>query len=173
MVEVRCTHCGRLHRVPRDIFGHKEKVELACPACGKKFQVVSPKVGKVRPGTTHRKISPITAEVSPEGHVLRLPLNQEINLRVLEGEEKGTVFRVDKARITIGRANADVTIPDEVASRVHCSLEVSDEGVVLRDLGSTNGTLVNGKPIQTAPLSNGAKFRVGTHTFELRIAPKA
>ncbi len=173
MVEVQCVHCGQVHRVPRDIFGDREKVDLPCPACGKSFQVINPKVDTLRPEPTRQKVVPITAEISPEGRVLRLLPDQEISLKVLEGEEKGTVYRVDKARITLGRTNADVNIRDEGASRVHCSLEVSDDGVLLRDLSSTNGTLVDNKPIQTATLSSGSRFRIGTHVFELLIAPKA
>lgn len=169
MVEVQCHHCGQVHRVPRDIFDERPKVDLNCPGCKKRFQVVNPKVKTLRPGATRRKAVPITAQVSPEGRVLRLPVGKEITLRVLEGEEKGTVYRLDKARIIIGRTNGDVNIRDQGASRVHCSLEFSEDGVLLRDLSSTNGTLVNGEPIQTTNLASGSRFRVGRHTFELSI----
>ncbi len=171
MVEVQCYYCGQTHRVPRDIFDNRPKVDLPCPACGKTFQIVSPKVDTLRAETTRQKVAPITAEVSPEGRILRLPPDQEISLRVLEGEEKGTIYRVEKPRLTIGRTNADVNIRDQGASRLHCSVEVSDDGVLIRDLSSTNGTLVDDRRIETAILPSGSKFRIGTHVFELVIAP--
>jgi len=172
VVEVQCHHCGQVHRIPRDIFDDRDKIDLPCPSCGKSFQVVNPKPDTFRPETTRKKLSPVTAEVSPEGLPLRLPDHQELSLKIVEGEEKGTVYRLEKPRITLGRTNADVNIPDQAASRVHCVLEVSDEGVLLRDLSSTNGTLINDKPIRTAALSSGSTFRIGQHIFELLIAPK-
>ena len=35
-----------------------------------------------------------------------------------------------------------------------------------------NGTLVDGKPIRSAPLSDGATFRIGSHVFQLVVTPK-
>jgi len=42
----------------------------------------------------------------------------------------------------------------------------------LRDLGSTNGTLVNDELIAAATLENGSTFRIGKHVFQLVISPK-
>lgn len=121
---------------------------------------------------TDRKLAPITSEVSPEGRLLHLPEDKEISLDVLEGGEKGTVYPVTKPRTTIGRANADVLVSDPMMSRLHCALEIGKEGVLLRDLGSTNGTLLNGRPIRTAMLFSGSTFRAGDHLFQLVISPK-
>ncbi len=171
-LDVHCQHCGKIQQAADDIFGDRDKVEITCPACGKAFQVVNPKLMTLRVEVTRRNAPSITEDVSPEGRMLRLPEDQEISLKVLEGAEQGTVYPVTKPRITIGRANADVNIDDRMASRLHCALEVSDDGVILRDLGSTNGTLVNNKPIEMARLSSESTFRVGTHLFQIVIAPK-
>jgi len=171
-VEVRCQYCGQVHRVPRDIFGDREKAELSCAACGKVFQVVNPKLATLKIDTTRKKVSTVTDCVSPEGHKLRLPAQKDLSLKVLEGDERGTVYPVNKPRVTIGRTNADISLHDAAASRVHCALEVSDEDVLVRDLDSTNGTLVDNQPIRTAKLSNGSTFKVGKHLFQLVIAAK-
>ncbi len=171
-MEVRCHHCGKVHRVPRDIFDDRDRVNLPCPACGKSFQVLNPKVETLRVDTTRKKVAPINAEVTPEGRLLHLPEDQDLSLKVLEGIGKGTVYRVEKPRITIGRTNADVIIDDRMASRVHCALEVSDDGLLLRDLESTNGTMVDNKLIKTALLSSGSTFRIGQHVFQVLIVPK-
>ncbi len=171
-MEVRCRHCGHVRSVSEEIFGSREKTDVTCAACGKSFQVVNPKLPTFRMETTRRKVPTITTEISAEGRVLRLPEKNEIRLKVVEGEDKGTVYPVDKPRITIGRANADVIVNDQLSSRLHCMLEISDDWVLLRDMGSTNGTLVNNQTIQTVTLSNGSTFRIGKHAFQLVITPK-
>lgn len=172
-MEVRCQHCGQAHRVPRDIFNNRsEKVHLTCASCGKSFPVPNPKLTTLRVDTTHRKVSSVAGKVSFEGRELRLPEHQEIILKVLQGEEKGAVYPVDKPRITIGRANADIKLDDQAASRLHCALEVSAQGIMLRDLDSTNGTLVNNVPVDIAELKDGSTFRIGQHLFQLAITPK-
>jgi pSer/pThr/pTyr-binding forkhead associated (FHA) protein len=57
------------------------------------------------------------------------------------------VYRIEKPRVTIGRANADLTLNDTEASRQHAAVEVRDTISCLTDLGSTNGTLVDGEKI--------------------------
>ncbi len=172
-MEVRCQHCGQVHRVPRDIFdSHEEKIKLSCPACGNSFRVPNPKLTTLRLDPTNRKVPSLDEKVSFEGRQLGLPENEELSLKVLEGEEKGTVYAVDKPRITIGRANADITLNDRAASRIHCALEVSPKGVLLRDLDSTNGTFVNDMPVDIAELKDGSTFKVGEHVFQVVITPR-
>lgn len=101
--------------------------------------------------------------------MLRLPADQQISLRVLEGADEGTVYPVVKPRFTLGRANADVLVNDPSASRLHCRLEVGDDGVLLRDLNSTNGTLINDQPVQAAMLAHGSAFRIGRNLYQLQI----
>jgi EAL domain-containing protein (putative c-di-GMP-specific phosphodiesterase class I) len=58
--------------------------------------------------------------------------------------------RVDASRFTIGRRpDASLCIPSATVSREHAELTVVDRGLLLRDLGSTNGTFVNGTRIQS------------------------
>ena len=171
-MEVRCPHCGNVQSVSEDVFGNREKVDVACLACGKTFRVVSPKVATVRIETTRKSVPTVNLEYTEDGRLLALPQHKEISLRVLEGNEAGTVFSVAKPRITIGRSNADITIDDRAVSRLHCALEISEDSVLLRDLGSTNGTIVGNQLVETATLTSGSTFRVGTHIFQLRITSK-
>ena len=171
-MDARCHHCGEARTIQDSAFGNHEKLDATCAGCGKTFQVINPKLATFRVQTTRKKVPAITSNVSVDGSLLCLPENQELSLRVMEGNEKGTVYPVIKPRLTIGRANADITIQDKLSSRVHCSLEVSGQTVLLRDLESTNGTFVDDQPIQTVALSNGSIFRIGGHAFELVITPK-
>jgi|SRR5688572_293253 len=71
--------------------------------------------------------------------------------------------------VVIGRGNeCDVVIQDMKASRQHCKLSRKEAGFLLEDLGSRNGTLVNGAKI-TAPvlLKANSTFQVGDTMFYL------
>lgn len=70
----------------------------------------------------------------------------------------------------IGRAgDCDVQLFDKGVSRRHaCVLEQEDGSVLLRDLGSSNGTLVDGQPVREVVLAEGAQVEIGDTTFLYR-----
>jgi hypothetical protein len=87
-------------------------------------------------------------------------------LRVVEGPEQGT--RVEFSRsISIGRSReCGLRIADEESSRRHAEITIGDEGPVLHDLGSSNGTFANGARITEHALSPGDRFTIGSLVFE-------
>ena len=91
-------------------------------------------------------------------------------LTVVEPEmERGSVFEVD-GELTIGRAGGcGIPLPDDMyASNVHARVFERDGHAWVEDIGSTNGTFVNGERIQAAtPVKAGDKVRVGTTLLEL------
>jgi hypothetical protein len=171
-MEVRCPHCGKVQPFAEEGFGKRDSLSIPCAACGQAFRVINPKTQTLRVEPTRKSVPSITSEYTADGRKLTLPQDKVISLKLLEGEDKGTVYAVAKPRITMGRANADILIDDRMASRLHCALEIMDECVLLRDLGSTNGTLVDDQPITSAPLASGSTFRIGNHVFQLLIGPK-
>jgi type II secretory ATPase GspE/PulE/Tfp pilus assembly ATPase PilB-like protein len=65
--------------------------------------------------------------------------------------------------ISIGRHSENkLVLADHLASRFHCVIEKAPDGYLLRDLGASNGTFVNGKKIKSAMLQPGDVVRVGT-----------
>ncbi len=63
---------------------------------------------------------------------------------------------------SLGRGDAnDFQISDPSVSRAHCQIIVSDTGAIIKDLGSTNGTLVNRAPVRAAVLKPGQHFHLG------------
>ena len=83
-------------------------------------------------------------------------------LVVLAGPLCGEAFPLDGPALTIGRDTAaQLCIPDRLMSRRHCAVEVSEGGSFLRDLGSSNGTFVNGIPVRERALEHGDRIRVG------------
>jgi pSer/pThr/pTyr-binding forkhead associated (FHA) protein len=81
--------------------------------------------------------------------------------------DRPLTFRVLPNTIkTLGRAQgADFIIDAALVSRVHCRLTFDAGGLGVEDLGSTNGTWVNGRKIARAPLSNGDRLKVGRVEF--------
>ena len=58
------------------------------------------------------------------------------------------------ATLVVGRApNSDIPIIDPTISRRHAEVECGDAGVTIRDLGSSNGTFVNGTRVDASPVS--------------------
>jgi hypothetical protein len=171
-MEVRCPDCASVQSASGDVFGIREKVDVACLARGQTFRVVNPKAATLCMETTRKSVPTIGLEYSEDGRLLALPQDKEISLRVLEGNEAGTVFSVANPRVTTGRSNADIIIDESVVSHLHCALEISEDSVLLRDRGSTNGTIVDNELVETATLTSGSTFRVGTHVFQLLVAPK-
>jgi hypothetical protein len=79
----------------------------------------------------------------------------------------GTVYEVDSAAITVGRgAGNDIALEDDFASTFHARVEARPDGVWVEDVGSTNGTAVNGIRL-TAPrrLVPGDVIRIGETDF--------
>jgi FHA domain/Protein of unknown function (DUF3662) len=82
-------------------------------------------------------------------------------LRTIEGVPPQGVYPVDKTS-RIGRGDeAEIVLLDPSVSRAHAILEVTGGGAIVRDLGSTNGTFVNGRRIAQSALRDGDELRFG------------
>ena len=69
----------------------------------------------------------------------------------------------------IGRgSDADVRLPDTGVSRVHAEIRLENGSALLVDLGSTNGTTVNGRRVQSSPLHDGDRIGAGTTALVFR-----
>ncbi|MGA1193411.1 MAG: FHA domain-containing protein [Kiritimatiellia bacterium] len=75
-------------------------------------------------------------------------------------------FELTEKAITIGRSSdADIMLLDDKVSRRHCSIHFADGGLMIMDLNSKNGTLVNGERIDTARLAPSDVIKVGSYSF--------
>src|SRR6266478_9248724 len=86
----------------------------------------------------------------------------------LRGELLAVQIPLERERVTLGRAlDADIRINDSRASRLHARIITqadAERGVpryLLKDLDSTNGTILNGTRIDQALLQDGDKFEIG------------
>lgn len=84
-------------------------------------------------------------------------------LTLLSGEGVGTIIALDKRRIGIGRGeNADIRFRDDTISRNHAQLQLDNDGFVkLTDIGSSNGTFLNGVSVRSEVLRDGDRLAFG------------
>jgi len=111
--------------------------------------------------------TPVAGATGQAARPLRLPADQRLSLACISGPDSGRIFEIDKPRVVIGRANADIVVADIQCSRQHAAIEVMDEHVFVADLNSTNGTYVNDQRVNRAELDNRTEFEIGTTTLML------
>lgn len=105
--------------------------------------------------------SAVAGAATEPGH----PVRREGQARLVEGEREIPLGR----RCVLGRGSeADVQLTDIGASRLHAELRQVEDHHELHDLGSTNGTLVNGRQVAAATLTEGDRITIGTTTFVFR-----
>lgn len=101
-----------------------------------------------------------------------LPGEQTLAIAVIDGPDRGQVFRLSKPRTILGRSGADIVFYDREVSRKHCIIEVHGSTATLTDLGTTNGTFVEGKRIQSCQLKHFSNFRIGATTLLFTVTDK-
>ncbi len=158
---VPCPHC-RTPLNAEDL--HRDaKNRLFCPHCRNSLELSS-KTLSSRPaagGGTTQQIG-----VSPEKE---LSGDSRYSLEVLDGNDPGKIFSIDKNSVTIGRRDCDIVLDDPEISRKHAIFTVHDDYAILKDLASTNGTYVEGLRIDQIKMENHSTFRLGTHQLEFLI----
>ena len=96
-----------------------------------------------------------------------------VTLHVVGGPQTGRVFTFDQHdTFMIGRSeDAQFCLPhDRFFSRHHCLLEIAPPQAFLRDLGSLNGTYVNGARVESAHLKNGDRIQGGETILEVEVS---
>lgn len=91
-----------------------------------------------------------------------IPARFQASVAILVGYAEGMEYPIDTNYAVIGRSkDAAVPLRDPLASREHAVILYHNNAFVLKDLGSTNGTHMDGEPIRQRTLRHGDKFRVG------------
>jgi predicted Zn finger-like uncharacterized protein len=187
---IECPNCHSKYSYDEDRFERKPSKKIKCAKCQTVFEIHNPAFAEpVKPKvdiestasrheeTQHRRVEKKkeeTTEQSPmpspgtgkSAFTPALPQGKRLSLAIIDGPDAGSVYRIEKPRITIGRANADLTLNDTEASRQHAALEIRDTIYLLEDLGSTNGTLLDGRRItEPTELMDKAEFVVGGSTL--------
>ncbi|MCC6579012.1 MAG: FHA domain-containing protein [Phycisphaeraceae bacterium] len=94
----------------------------------------------------------------------------DVSLVMIKADGSRRDFPLTTPRTVIGRQNtADLRVPLSAISRNHCEVRVKDGKVLVRDLGSSNGTYRNGKRVKEAYLKPGDRIQVGPVIFTVII----
>jgi predicted Zn finger-like uncharacterized protein len=188
-VIIECPTCRARYQYDEDRFERKRSKKIKCAKCQQVFEIHNPAFIAAAPAadqddTAMRRNAPApipspddTAEkeaaasaAAAASDVLAMPDGRRLSLAIINGPDAGSVFRVEKPRVTIGRSNADLTLNDTEASRNHAAVEIRGLAYTLVDLGSTNGTLVNGEKIAgPTEMQNHSEFVVGASTLMLIV----
>lgn len=91
-----------------------------------------------------------------------------LRIRFLSGSMAGNEVTIRKATTTVGRAlDNDIVIESGDVSRHHAKLEYASAQLRVTDLGSTNGTRINGKAIRTHPVAGGDEITFGAQKVKI------
>jgi FHA domain/Domain of unknown function (DUF4388) len=103
------------------------------------------------------------------------PAMNEVALLLLATDQKVHAYELAQfSRVGIGRHESnDIQLPSRAVSNFHAEILKENGGLVIRDLGSTNGTRVNGESVDRSPVSPGDSIRIGNHVLSLSIREAA
>ena len=193
---IECINCHARYQYDEDRFERKPSKKIKCAKCSTIFEIHNPAfaakpvaAGVVGDATYTRRDPPKPAQDTTEQSPIptredrpsvpapaqpQLPAGKRLSLAIINGNDAGSVYRIEKPRVTVGRSGADLTINDTEASRQHAAVEVRDSVIVLEDLKSTNGTLVDGEKISgEVELSNQSEFQIGGTTIMLIVTEES
>ncbi|BBB32956.1 hypothetical protein TTHT_1446 [Thermotomaculum hydrothermale] len=169
---IQCPECLKKYKFDESKFEGKPKKKVKCPHCGTIFEITNPVTKKqvddsTKVSTSNKKLKEIQKALKNKSFK-----ENKYSLAVLEGPLAGKILPITKPVVSIGRAKADINIPDPEISRIHCEIVILPDKVLLRDLNSTNGTYFDNLKITEVEIGNRDEFTIGDTTLMLIITPK-
>lgn len=98
---------------------------------------------------------------------------EDLFLVVLSGDARGRRIKVGDSLRVGSASDNDLILPDDTVSRHHCELSRAGNGILVRDLGSTNHTRIGRSKVREATLEPGATLTVGDVDLVLRAEPQS
>jgi hypothetical protein len=171
MPTIECPSCqARIDAEPA-------RSSVRCPACGRVAAVPGAAPASDAGGPeTEAYVEPLAPAEEPTAvgaarAVLALPAGKRVSVAILSGERKGDVVVLDRPSLSLGRqgGGADVQVADPDVSRSHAALDCHGARIVLRDVGSRNGTFVGEARITSLDVEDRTEFRLGGTRFMLLV----
>lgn len=200
---IACAHCHARYQYDEARFEGKPAKKIRCAKCHQVFEIRNPatapksetpapkpqpsadphgeELDSTMPGRILKTVEePLPQEVktapveSKQESPPKLPEGRRFSLAIIEGPDAGKVYRIDKPKVVIGRSGADLVLNDSETSRAHAAIEIRESLMLLQDLGSRNGTLVEGSKIEgQVELANQSEFQIGSTTLMLIVTEEA
>ena len=121
-------------------------------------------------GSGRAKDEKPSTEVVEPAHSGEEGLVLQLALRIASGPDQGKTWHSGGDRALIGTdQSADLMLSDRTVSRFHCEITVREGKAIVRDLGSRNGTLVDGTSILAAHLRHGAVLTLGKTQLRFEV----
>jgi pSer/pThr/pTyr-binding forkhead associated (FHA) protein len=153
----------------------------ACPSCGQKLHPSwdqCPFCGYSEHGPPPEAAAAAPSAPQPKARTMALDMNAAVStgpvtsqvgwLVGVDGPQAGELFQI-KGRVIVGsKDDCDVIIKDPSISGRHAEFIVGGSGVKVTDLGSTNGTYVNGGRVSSSDLVDGDGVRLGRSNFKFK-----
>ncbi len=178
MMNIICPACNTRYTVARPIPGI---TRVKCPRCqgavplqaestspAQQRAPSEPRHSRTQPDAKRDEGTIVSGSVPWQGP--DLPPGQHISLVVLEGPDKGKQVTLSKAWTTVGRRDGEILLKDPEVSGTHAVIKVLGGTCRVQDLNSTNGTFVNGRRVEEAPLTHLDELRVGQTRLGVSIA---
>ncbi len=167
---IECPNCKARYNV--DESRVKDKKKLKCSRCQTVFEIgASVKEDSSSKKDTQKIVRQQVEDSLWVSENLSLPKDRKLTLAVIKGARAGYIYPIAKPYVLIGRGKVDLIIPDKEVSRKHLAIEVRNEKVFLRDLGSTNGTFINEEKVSIVEITDQTEFRIGQTTLMLIATP--
>jgi pSer/pThr/pTyr-binding forkhead associated (FHA) protein len=144
-------------------YRENEPVNGRCPSCG----VARDDAPRTQPEVSFSS-APTLPQKQAQGAAPQNGANPRLILKGLAGDV--TEYPLGENNVLGRSTTASVRLADREVSRKHSQIDFENGDYVLRDLGSSNGTYLNGKRIfAPSPLSDGDEVLIGTSKMEFRI----
>jgi type III secretion system (T3SS) inner membrane Yop/YscD-like protein len=186
MIGPQCPACGARVKLSKNAPLPPPHAKVKCPSCGsvgeleaflmaagasseppKVIEEAAPAAPKAKPPAPSKapRGADTGTRISGSATSLKLPQGLRCTLTVISGPDSGKKMAISKPRIVVGRNAGDFPLTDEEISTEHCAFEVVGVSCTVKDLGSRNGTFVDGERIDRHQLSTVGEVVVGGSTL--------
>lgn len=158
-----CTHCG--HQNPADA--------NFCGNCGRPLEPAgeAATTGSLRPD----ELEALEADERVDARTVLAELEPGTALlQVLRGPNEGARYLLDSEVVRVGRhPDSDIFLDDITVSRRHAELRREGAGFGVHDVGSLNGTYVNGRRVEDQVITTGDEVQIGKFKLVAIVAEPA
>jgi len=180
-MKVACPGCHSVYSVKEELVP-AAGIRTKCPKCAELITIVPDpsEVSSQEMDYAHTMIlfNPLPAQEDEQLREVKSGLSGEpriapglkVTVEETDGYSPGKRYVLDKPVTNIGRNKSEILLDDPEVSRKHAAIEIFGEKVVIKDLGSTNGTFLNGLGVKMAFVKDGDVVQVGNTTLKVRFS---